>query len=125
MSSILTLWSVPICLFIDAIVLSGFVIACLFAVSPTNLSPLFVKATMDGVVLFPSAFGITTGSPPSKTETHEFVVPKSIPITLPIFFPPYKSWIIFDFNNIIIYFRLKYYFDTLTMLGLIILVFNL
>ena len=35
---------------------------------------------MDGVVLAPSELGITTGSPPSITEIHEFVVPKSIPI---------------------------------------------
>jgi hypothetical protein len=52
------------------------------------------NATMDGVVLFPSAFGITTGSPPSRTETQEFVVPKSIPITFPISFPPIKSLLI-------------------------------
>jgi len=44
------------------------------------------NATTDGVVLFPSAFGITTGSPPSITATHEFVVPKSIPIIFPIIF---------------------------------------
>ena len=31
-------------------------------------------------------FGITTGSFPSITETQEFVVPKSIPIILLIFF---------------------------------------
>jgi hypothetical protein len=41
---------------------------------------------MDGVVLAPSAFGITVGSPPSNTATHEFVVPKSIPIILAIYF---------------------------------------
>jgi hypothetical protein len=40
---------------------------------------------IDGVVLFPSALGITTASLPSITETQEFVVPKSIPIILPIF----------------------------------------
>ena len=48
--------------------------------------PFFENATTDGVVLFPSAFGITTGSPPSITATHEFVVPKSIPIIFPITF---------------------------------------
>jgi hypothetical protein len=32
---------------------------------------------IEGVVLFPSEFAITTGSLPSITETHEFVVPKS------------------------------------------------
>ena len=47
-----------------------------------------IKATTDGVVLLPSAFGITTASPPSITDTHEFVVPKSIPIIFPIFIPP-------------------------------------
>jgi hypothetical protein len=36
----------------------------------------------EGVVLLPSALGITTGSLPSITETQEFVVPKSIPIIL-------------------------------------------
>ena len=35
-----------------------------------------------------SLFGITTGTPPSITATQEFVVPKSIPITLLIVFPP-------------------------------------
>ncbi len=74
------------CLFIDEIVLSGFVTACLLAVSPTNLSPSFVNATIEGVVLLPSTFAITTASPPSITATQEFVVPKSIPITLLILF---------------------------------------
>ena len=36
----------------------------------------------EGVVRFPSALGITTGSFPSITETQELVVPKSIPIIL-------------------------------------------
>ena len=45
-------------------------------------------AIMDGVVRPPSGFVITLASPPSITATHEFVVPKSIPITLPISFPP-------------------------------------
>ena len=39
---------------------------------------------IEGVVRLPSLFGITTGSFPSITETHEFVVPKSIPIIFPI-----------------------------------------
>ena len=39
---------------------------------------------MDGVVRAPSELGITTGSPPSITEIHEFVVPKSIPIIFPM-----------------------------------------
>ena len=70
--------------FIDIIVLSAFVTACLFAGSPTILSPSLVKATTDGVVLIPSAFVITCGSPPSSTATQELVVPKSIPITFDI-----------------------------------------
>jgi hypothetical protein len=35
----------------------------------------------DGVVRDPSEFSITLGVLPSITETQEFVVPKSIPIT--------------------------------------------
>ena len=66
----------------EAIVFVGFVTACLFAGSPTLISPPSTKAMTDGVVRFPSAFGITTGSFPSITETHELVVPKSIPIIL-------------------------------------------
>jgi hypothetical protein len=45
-----------------------------------------VNATTDGVVLFPSALGITTGSLPSITATQELVVPKSIPIILLILY---------------------------------------
>jgi hypothetical protein len=40
---------------------------------------------MDGVVLLPSSLGMTIASFPSITDTHEFVVPKSIPIILPIY----------------------------------------
>ena len=71
-------------LFTELTVFCGFVIACLLAGSPTFLSPFpsSRKATIDGVVLFPSLFGITTGSLPSITDTHELVVPKSIPIIL-------------------------------------------
>jgi hypothetical protein len=63
-------------------VLVGLVMACLFAGSPTFLSPPSTKATIEGVVLFPSLFAMTTGSFPSMTDTHELVVPKSIPIIL-------------------------------------------
>ena len=38
-------------------------------------------ATTEGVVRAPSSFGITFGSPPSRTATTELVVPRSIPIT--------------------------------------------
>ena len=69
-------------LLIDDIVFVGLVTACLLAGSPTLISPPSTNAITDGVVLLPSALGITTGSLPSITETHEFVVPKSIPIIL-------------------------------------------
>ena len=39
---------------------------------------------VDGVVRAPSAFSMTFGVLPSMTATQEFVVPKSMPITLPI-----------------------------------------
>src|SRR4029079_8108619 len=60
----------------------GLVTACRFAIWPTRRSPSLVKPTTEGVVRPPSALGITTGSPPSMTATTEFVVPRSIPITL-------------------------------------------
>ncbi len=74
----------PINRLIEKMVFSGFVMACRRATWPTNLSFSFVKATTEGVVLPPSELGITTGSPPSMTATTELVVPRSIPITLPI-----------------------------------------
>ena len=58
---------------------STFVTAWRLAVSPTRTSPSLVKATMEGVVLKPSALTITVGSPPSSTETALLVVPRSIP----------------------------------------------
>src|SRR5262245_55332997 len=61
----------------------GLVRAWRLAIWPTSRSPLAVKPTMDGVVRAPSWFGITWGAPPSMTATHEFVVPRSIPMTLP------------------------------------------
>ncbi len=62
-------------------VFSGLVIACRRAIWPTRRSPDSVKATTDGVVRLPSEFAITFGSPPSMMATHEFVVPRSMPIT--------------------------------------------
>ena len=58
----------------------GLVTACRLATVPTRRSPLWVKATTDGVVRPPSAFSMTVGSPPSRTAMHEFVVPRSIPM---------------------------------------------
>ena len=71
----------------DAMVRSGLVIACRLAGSPILRSPLSIKATTEGVVRFPSSFGITTGSFPSITATQELVVPRSMPIILPIVVP--------------------------------------
>ena len=68
----------------ERIVRSTFVTAWFFADCPTSTSPFFEKATTDGVVREPSELAITVGSPPSKTDTTEFVVPKSIPTARPI-----------------------------------------
>ena len=65
-------------------VFSGFVTAWRFAGWPTSTSPELVNATTDGVTREPSAFSITLALPPSMTATQEFVVPRSIPITLAI-----------------------------------------
>src|SRR6266568_9639550 len=59
---------------------------CLFATSPTTC---VFGSTTDGIVLRPSAEWITLGAPPSITATHEFVVPKSIPIIFPILYFPF------------------------------------
>src|SRR3954462_518244 len=48
---------------------------------PTSRLPASVTATTLGVVLYPPRFGMTTGVSPSKMATHEFVVPRSMPIT--------------------------------------------
>src|ERR687890_2276086 len=63
----------------DRMVRSTLVTACRLATSPTSGSPDFENATTDGVVRPPSALAITVGSPPSRTETTELVVPRSIP----------------------------------------------
>jgi hypothetical protein len=62
----------------------GLVTAWRFADCPTSTSPSSVYATTDGVVRVPSAFSMTFGLPPSMIATQEFVVPRSIPIILPI-----------------------------------------
>ncbi|EAV43574.1 hypothetical protein SIAM614_02816 [Stappia aggregata IAM 12614] len=64
--------------------LVGFVTAWRLAGWPTRRSPSSEKATIDGVVRAPSAFSITLESLPSMTATHEFVVPRSIPMTFAI-----------------------------------------
>src|SRR5215207_9828844 len=69
---------------IEKTVFSGFVTAWRFATVPTSRSPPLLKATTDGVVRPPSAFSITVGSPPSRTAMQLFVVPRSMPIVLPM-----------------------------------------
>src|SRR5918993_281354 len=65
-------------------VLAGFVTAWRFASWPTSRSPVLVKATTLGMVRPPSADAMTVGSPPSITATTEFVVPRSMPMILPM-----------------------------------------
>src|SRR5688572_23126430 len=66
----------------EKIVFSGFVTACRLATWPTRRSPVFAKATTDGVNRLPSGLVMTTGSPPSMTATTELVVPRSMPMIL-------------------------------------------
>src|SRR5262245_49881806 len=68
-------------------VFSGLVTAWRLAGWPTRRSPSSVNATIEGVVLMPSAFSMTLGFLPSMTATHELVVPRSMPMTLPMVLP--------------------------------------
>src|ERR1700744_3647892 len=70
----------------EKIVFCGLVTACRLATVPTRRSPEAANATTEGVVRPPSAFSITVGSPPSSTAMQLFVVPRSMPIVLPIVF---------------------------------------
>ena len=67
------------CRFTERMVRSTLVTAWRLATSPTSTSPFLAKATTDGVVRAPSALAMTVGSPPSRTATTEFVVPRSMP----------------------------------------------
>ena len=78
---------------VDKLIIPGVGSADRVMGAPTLTSPLS-NDTIDGVVLLPSEFTTTTGSPPSMTDTHEFVVPKSIPIILDIF-----SLLIYKYEN--------------------------
>ncbi len=69
---------------IEKTVFCGLVTAWRLATVPTSRSPEAVNATTDGVVRPPSAFSMTVGSPPSSTAMHELVVPRSMPIVLPM-----------------------------------------
>src|ERR1700736_5493831 len=86
-------------------VFSGFTAACLRASVPTSLSPVLVNATTEGVVREPSAFGITTGSPPSMTAITELVVPRSIPTVFGIclLFLPHRNRRVFDCQHLILF----------------------
>src|ERR1700755_2291566 len=78
----------------------GLVTAWRLATVPTRRSPLSVKATTDGVVRAPSAFSITVGSPPSRTAMHELVVPRSIPMVLPIASAPSTGFSVLEEENL-------------------------
>lgn len=59
---------------------SGLVLAIFCAASPISLSSS-VKAITDGVIREPISLGIISTPPFLNTPTHEYVVPRSIPIT--------------------------------------------
>src|SRR5882757_868519 len=59
---------------------------------PTSRSPSSEKATTDGVVLDPSAFGTTEGSPPSQTAMTELVVPRSMPTAFAMGISSVATW---------------------------------
>ena len=71
--------------------LAGLVTACRFAICPTSFSPEFENATIDGVVREPSALAMICVSPFSNSATQEFVVPRSMPMTLPMPCGPRRS----------------------------------
>lgn len=65
---------------ISKMVFLGFAAAWFLAASPTNRSSS-VKATYDGVILFPWSLTRISTLPFCITPTQEYVVPRSIPIT--------------------------------------------
>ena len=52
--------------------------------APTNTSPSSWYAMMDGVVRAPSAFSMTLATLPSMMATQLLVVPRSMPMILPM-----------------------------------------
>src|SRR5215470_15721023 len=58
---------------------------------PTRRFPFSAIATMEGVVLYPPRFGMTTGVPSSTTATQLLVVPRSIPMTFSAIVPLHHS----------------------------------
>src|SRR5664279_1201231 len=68
-------------------VLLAWATACRLADTPTSRSVVLgLKPTTEGVVFAPSGFGITLGCPPSMTATQLLVVPRSMPMILPMSF---------------------------------------
>src|SRR5208282_4624681 len=89
--SFLTIGSIkrrPVRRLIAKKVFSGLVTAWRLAAWPTRRSSLSVKATIEGVVRMPSLFSMTLPSPPSMTATQELVVPRSMPMSFAMLFPP-------------------------------------
>ena len=80
---------------IEKMVLPGLVMAWRLAGLPIFRSPPSVKATTEGVVRSPSLLMMTVGWLPSMTDTHEFVVPRSIPIIFPIVLFSYFQFSLF------------------------------
>ena len=73
---------------IEKMVFSGLVTAWRFAGVPTRRWSSLLNATTDGVVRPPSVFSRTVGSPPSRTAMQELVVPRSMPMTRPMWDMP-------------------------------------
>ena len=65
-------------------VLAALVTAWRLAGWPTRRSASSRMATTEGVVRAPSAFSMTLGALPSMMATQELVVPRSIPMILPM-----------------------------------------
>ena len=80
----------PISRLMAKMVFSGLVIAWRRAIWPDQPLAALGEATTDGVVRLPSALVMTIGSPPSMIATHEFVVPRSMPMTFGIL--GFSSW---------------------------------
>src|SRR6187549_3341325 len=76
----------PISRLIAYSVFLALVTAWRLAEAPTRISPSSWYATIDGVVRAPSLFSMTLGVLPSMMATHELVVPRSMPMILPMFF---------------------------------------
>src|SRR3954468_4659906 len=69
---------------------STLVTAWFLADWPPRTSPVLANATTAGVVREPSEFAMTVGSPPSRTVTTEFVVPRSIPTARAMEWPLFR-----------------------------------